>query len=199
MVEKKRPELASGYPNNMSVLAGHEAILECIVRSGFTTMPPHIKWLKRVPEDQASTAGKTLTGSNNRHNKYRLLPVENTHVLVIQVCRFPKLYFPTFPHFKIPRKMRPLSNFLYLFQLQETHDEGIRINETQRNGTFVSKLIISRTEAGDEGNYLCLATNSQGYTFKEARLTVLAGIYLFFLEVTNSVYVHIVKIILFKL
>jgi hypothetical protein len=50
------------------------------------------------------------------------------------------------------------------------------VNETHINGTFVSRLIFKRAEAGvHDGIYVCLATNSIGYSFKDARLSVLVG------------------------
>jgi len=50
------------------------------------------------------------------------------------------------------------------------------VNETQVNGTFVSRLIFKRPELGvHDGVYVCLATNSVGFTFKDARLTILVG------------------------
>ena len=39
----------------------------------------------------------------------------------------------------------------------------------------MSKLIFARPEPEDEGIYICLATNNIGFSYKEARLTVLAG------------------------
>lgn len=80
MTEKRRPELAVGYPNNTTVLAGHEAVMECVVKAGRSTIPPHIKWLKRVPKD-------IKIDEHALKNKHRLLHVEDQHVLVIQVCK----------------------------------------------------------------------------------------------------------------
>jgi len=61
-----------GYPTNATVLSGKEGFLECAIRPGVTSIPPHIKWLKRVSPNELT-------------NSPRLLPFENQHVLVIQV------------------------------------------------------------------------------------------------------------------
>lgn len=81
LTAKRRPELASDFPSNQTVESGSEAVLKCVVRSGFSSIPPHIKWLKRVDPGQVSQEG--FHGYNN----HRLLPADNTHVLVIQVRR----------------------------------------------------------------------------------------------------------------
>jgi hypothetical protein len=77
MMERRKPSFVSGYPNNATILGGSEAVLECVVRGGITSLPPHIKWLKRIPHHEAMNG-------NYIKNKH-LIPVENQHVLVIQV------------------------------------------------------------------------------------------------------------------
>lgn len=81
MMERRKPTFVSGYPNNATVLSGGEAILECAVRGGTTALPPHIKWLKRIPYHE-------VINGNSVKNKH-LIPVENQHVLVIQVNIWP--------------------------------------------------------------------------------------------------------------
>ncbi|OXA44103.1 fibroblast growth factor receptor-like 1 isoform X2 [Folsomia candida] len=134
MMERRKPTFVSGYPNNATVLSGGEAILECAVRGGTTALPPHIKWLKRIPYHE-------VINGNSVKNKH-LIPVENQHVLVIQ----------------------------------DSEEDGVRVNETQINGTYISRLLFKQAVSGvHEGVYVCLATNSVGYTFKDAHLTILAG------------------------
>jgi hypothetical protein len=88
MMERRKPVFALGYPSNSTVLAGNEAVLECVVRAGITSIPPHIKWLKRVALDQ-QISGQALKYKN------RLLPVplENQHVVVIQVSKNKCIFF----------------------------------------------------------------------------------------------------------
>jgi hypothetical protein len=40
------------------------------------------------------------------------------------------------------------------------------------NRTHLSKLIIRRATVADSGTYVCLAANSMGYNYREARLVV---------------------------
>lgn len=50
------------------------------------------------------------------------------------------------------------------------------MNETQKNGTIISRLIFTKAEPSlHDGVYICLATNSVGYIYRDAKLTVLAG------------------------
>ena len=81
MMERRKPTIMPGFPNNATVLAGSEATMECVVRGGSTAIPPHIKWLKRVQQHHAM---------NDEAMKNKLLiPVQNLqqnqHILVIQV------------------------------------------------------------------------------------------------------------------
>ena len=46
-----------------------------------------------------------------------------------------------------------------------------------KDGFYVNKLIIKNVQPADVGMYICLATNSMGYSFKSAYLNLKAGMY----------------------
>ncbi len=41
------------------------------------------------------------------------------------------------------------------------------------NGLYLNNLVIGKTQITDSGNYICLAANSNGFSFKATHLTVL--------------------------
>ena len=51
-----------------------------------------------------------------------------------------------------------------------------------KDGFYVNKLIIKNVQPADVGMYICLATNSMGYSFKSAYLNLKAGMYCMILQ-----------------
>ncbi|CAG0916902.1 unnamed protein product [Notodromas monacha] len=146
-----KPELAGLHPENTTVSVGEVAALQCVI---VADGPPHVEcslqkkrhtWLKQMEPQELAEYDKLRKKNSLKQGQQQPEVIGDRKTTD----------FNGKPH--------------WILNVGSRSSQGV---ESGNRTHYVSKLVIARASIGDTGTYVCLAANSMGYNYREARLIV---------------------------